>query len=80
MITIQTMLAYSSQDLRCCRDLRRVCGARAAGDLAAQPHQRVILAADDSLLERDQGVVGDLDVLRADLGAAQRGGRLALTA
>ncbi len=28
------------------------------------------MPVDDALLERDDGVVGDLDVLRADLGAA----------
>src|SRR6476469_6624068 len=38
--------------------------------LAAQPHQRVVLAVDRALLQRDQRVVSDLDVLRAHLGAA----------
>src|SRR5580692_8783249 len=51
-------------------DSRGVSAARAAGDLAAQPHQGIVLAADNALLQRDQGVVGDLDILRADLGAA----------
>src|SRR5689334_429001 len=41
-----------------------------AADLVAQPDQRVVLAPDHSFLQRDQRVVGDLDVLRADLGAA----------
>ena len=36
----------------------------------AEPHQRVVLAVDDALLHRDHRVVGDLDVLGADLGAA----------
>src|SRR5215472_7150654 len=39
-------------------------------DLVAEPHQRVVLAANDPLLERYQRVVGDVDVLRANLGAA----------
>src|SRR4051794_23369653 len=39
-------------------------------DLVAQPHQRVVLAVHDSFLHRDDGVVGDLDVLGAHLGAA----------
>src|SRR5215216_5049788 len=39
-------------------------------DLVTEPHQRIVLAADDSLFERDQSIVGDLDLLRADLGAA----------
>src|ERR1051326_548607 len=51
------------------RDLRGVL-VGAAGDLVAQPDQRVVLTPDDPLLHRDQRVVGDLDVLRADLGAA----------
>src|SRR6266851_5845818 len=51
------------------RDRRGVV-VRAAGDLGAQPDQRVVLAADHPFLHRDQRVVGDLDVLRADLGAA----------
>src|ERR1043165_2355871 len=51
------------------RDLRGVL-VGAAGDLVAEPDQRVVLTPDDPLLHRDQRVVGDLDVLRADLGAA----------
>src|SRR5579875_3069442 len=43
---------------------------RPPGDLRAEPHQRVVLAARDALLHGDQRVVGDLDVLRAYLGAA----------
>src|SRR5690606_21556891 len=39
-------------------------------ELGAEPHDRVVLAAHDPLLHRDQRVVGDLDVLGADLGAA----------
>src|SRR6266699_5589480 len=42
----------------------------AAGDLGAQPDQRVVLAPDHPFLQGDQRVVGDLDVLRAGLGAA----------
>src|ERR1700735_5039793 len=42
----------------------------AAADLVAEPDQRVVLAADHALLQRDDRVVGDLDVLRAHLGAA----------
>src|SRR5215831_10999281 len=38
--------------------------------LGAEPDQRIVLAAHHALLHRDQRVVGDLDVLRADLGAA----------
>src|SRR3954471_14588592 len=41
-----------------------------AADLVAEPDQRVVLAVNHPLLHRDQRVVGDLDVLRADLGAA----------
>src|SRR5271166_3114221 len=43
---------------------------RAAGDLRAEPHERVVLAARDALLHGDQRVVRDLDVLGADLRAA----------
>jgi hypothetical protein len=39
-------------------------------DLVAQPHQRVELLVDHALLHRDDRVVGDLDALGADLGAA----------
>src|SRR5215831_15355337 len=51
------------------RDRRGVVLA-AAGDLGAQPDQRVVLAAGHPFLHRDQRIVGDLDVLRTDLGAA----------
>src|SRR6185437_7859123 len=51
------------------RNLRRV-ARYPASDLVAEPHHRVVLAADHSLLEWYQRVVGDVDVLRADLGAA----------
>src|SRR6185295_6884010 len=40
-----------------------------AAELAQQPHHRVV-GIDHPLLERDDRVVGDVDVLRADLGAA----------
>src|ERR1700729_673996 len=50
---------------------RRVRGAaRPPGDLGAEPDQRVVFAARHALLHGDQRVVGDLDVLRADLGTA----------
>src|ERR1700689_5066213 len=42
----------------------------AAADLVAEPDQGVVLAADHAFLHRDDRVVGDLDVLRAYLGAA----------
>src|SRR5439155_21600588 len=45
-------------------------GPGTAEDLAAEPDQRVVPAVDDALLHRDDRVVGDLDVFRADLGAA----------
>src|ERR1022692_3850259 len=41
-----------------------------AADLGAEPDQRVVLAAGHPFLHRDERVVGDLDVLRAHLGAA----------
>src|SRR6476660_7253372 len=44
--------------------------ALAEPDLRAQPHERVVVTADHALLHRDDRVVGDLDVLGADLGAA----------
>src|SRR6478735_3627024 len=46
--------------------------ALAETDLRAQPHERVVVTADHALLHRDDRVVGDLDVLGADLGAALR--------
>src|SRR5512139_4140110 len=42
----------------------------AAEDLRAQPDDRVVLPVHDALLHRDDRVVGDLDPLGADLGAA----------
>src|SRR5437870_11025551 len=42
----------------------------AAGDLPHEEHDRVVVVVDHSLLEGDDGVVGDADALRADLGAA----------
>src|SRR3954464_8723039 len=44
--------------------------ARAAADLRAEPGHRVVLAVHHPLLERDDAVVGEVDALRADLGAA----------
>src|SRR6185369_15091947 len=41
-----------------------------AAEFAPDPLDRVVELVDDPFLERDDRVVGDLDVLRADLGAA----------
>src|SRR5262249_31458953 len=41
-----------------------------AGHLAEEPQDRVVVAIDHALLEGDDAVVGDVDVLGADLGAA----------
>src|SRR6476620_9827403 len=46
--------------------------ALAQADLRAEPDERVVVAADDSLLHRDDRVVGDFDVLGADLRTALR--------
>ena len=43
---------------------------RATQDLAAQPGDGVVGGVHDAFFERDDGVVGDLDVLGAHLGAA----------
>src|SRR5580692_8899119 len=43
---------------------------RPPADLRAEPDQRVEPPSGDALLHRDDRVVGDLDVLGADLGAA----------
>src|SRR3970040_550357 len=40
--------------------------------LPAQPQERIVEAIHHPLLQRDDPVVGDLDVLGADLGAAAR--------
>src|SRR5664279_5218176 len=40
------------------------------GDLRPEPDDRVVLAVDHAFLHRDDRVVGDLDALRTDLGAA----------
>src|SRR5438552_7564171 len=37
---------------------------------AGEPEERVVEAIDDSLLEGNDAIVGDSDVLRADVGAA----------
>src|SRR4051794_41679425 len=42
----------------------------AAADLRAEPGDRVVLAVHHPLLHRDDRVVGDVDALRAHLGAA----------
>src|SRR5580700_4424340 len=52
-------------------DGRGVMGAAGpAADLGSEPDQRVVLAPGHAFLHRDERIVGDLDVLRADLGAA----------
>src|SRR5574337_610458 len=40
------------------------------GELAEQPEERVVAIVHDALLQRDDGVVGDPDLLGADLGTA----------
>src|SRR6185503_19783151 len=62
---------------RCGRRLAALLGARPgpladAEQLAADDRDRVVLAIDHALLQRDDAVVGDADVLGADLGAAPR--------
>src|ERR1700691_6139805 len=52
------------------RDRGGALRGRTAGDLRAEPDDRVVPAARHALLHRDQRVVRDLDVLGADLGAA----------
>src|ERR1035438_9248897 len=42
----------------------------ASTDLSTQPRDRVVVGVDDALLQRDDGVIGDVDVLGTDLGAA----------
>src|SRR3990170_2991703 len=41
-------------------------------DLAQEPDDGIVVFGDDALLERDDGVVRDVDMLGADLGAALR--------
>src|SRR3989441_7081130 len=41
-------------------------------DLPAQPQERIVVAVHDPFLERNDSVVGDLDLLRANVGAAAR--------
>src|SRR5262245_36040681 len=45
---------------------------RLTTDLAQEPRDRIVVAIDDALLERDDAVVGDVDMLGAHLGAAAR--------
>ncbi len=56
------------------RDARRTRGSAAGSvpstDRVCQPHHGIVGAVGDALLQGDQRVVGDLDVLGADLGAA----------
>src|SRR5215813_11583855 len=47
-----------------------ISSSRATVALAAEPDQRVVLPPCHPLLQRDQRVIGDLDVLGADLSAA----------
>src|ERR1700754_1837350 len=49
---------------------REAVGSTPPEYLVSQPDHRVVLAVGCALLHRDQRVVGDLDVLRAYLGAA----------
>src|SRR5213594_733054 len=42
------------------------------GELPAQPQERIVVAIDHPLFEGDDSVVRDLDLLRADVGAAAR--------
>src|SRR5216683_4427855 len=51
-------------------DLGGAGGGAAAGDLRAEPDDGVVLAPGDAFFHRDERVVGDLDVLGADLCAA----------
>src|SRR5262249_38791255 len=52
------------------RQRRPLLPAAAAGQLPPQPQHPVVILIDDALLQRDDAVVGDVDVLGADLGAA----------
>src|SRR5262249_35990251 len=47
-------------------------GRLLAAQLPEHPHDGVVVVVDHALLQRNDRVVGDLDVLRADLGAALR--------
>src|SRR5664279_3958191 len=49
---------------------RPTSSALATSDLRAEPGDRIVLPVDDSLLQRDERIVGDLDVFGADLRAA----------
>src|SRR2546426_6338195 len=51
---------------------RRSCRPAPSGHLAPDHLDGIVVAIGDPLLERDDRVIGDLDVLRADLGAALR--------
>src|SRR6266542_1702538 len=51
---------------------RRSVRSAPSGHLSPDHLDRVVIAIGDPLLERDDGVVGDLDVLGADFGAALR--------
>src|SRR5207248_3585465 len=54
------------------RHARRLVQLVAPEDPPAQPHDRVVPPVHDAFLHRDDAVIGDLDVLRAHLGAALR--------
>src|SRR5262245_548945 len=41
-----------------------------AGELSPEPQDGVVILVDDPFLERNDGVVGDVDAFGADLGAA----------
>src|SRR5262245_38297621 len=61
------MVARSSCDFDCCS---LATGGTAAGQLAPGPHHGIVVLGDDPLLEGDDRVVGDVDVLGADVRAA----------
>jgi hypothetical protein len=42
----------------------------AASDFVPHPHHRIIIPIDDPLLQRKDAVICDVNVFRADLGAA----------
>src|SRR5262249_7521097 len=52
------------------RQLALAAAADHALDLPPHPQHRVVILVHDALFQRDDAVVGDLDVLGADLGAA----------
>src|ERR1700720_4123647 len=45
---------------------------RRSADLSCDPHQRIVITIDDALLQRNDGIVRDMDVLRTNFRAALR--------